>query len=234
MLTRDELAAAYAPADRRMPHVRMNFVTSLDGAATLGGRSGALGGETDRLLMGVLRGQCDVLLVGAGTIRAEGYGGVAVPEAEALVREAAGLDAQPRVAVVSRTLELSPRHPFFADAVTRPLVVTCAAASAERRAALAAVADVIVAGSDDVDLGVALAELTARGLSRVLCEGGPHLFGSLLAAGLVDEVCLTVSPHLVGGPAGRIVAGAPEAARGMRLQHALTDGDWLFLRYVAH
>lgn len=230
--TRDELRAAYALADRTTPRVRMNFVESADGAATLGGRSGALGGETDRALMQVLRAMCDVVLVGAGTVRAEGYGGVRVDEEDAAHRRAAGLSAQPRIAVVSRSLDIGPRHPFFADAVSRPIVVTCSASSAERRAALAAVADVLVCGDDAVDLPAAIARLGDAGLTQVLSEGGPHLFGALLDAGLVAEVCVTVAPRVVGGDAPRISRGAPESDRRFALASVLTDDDgFVFLRY---
>lgn len=232
MPNRDELRAAYALPDREIPRVRMNFVSSIDGAVTLGGLSGALGGEGDRRLMQVLRSMCDVVLVAAGTVRAEGYGGLRLETVDASWRESHGLPAQPRLAMVSRSLDVGAEHPFFAEATTRPIVVTCAAAPAERRAALAAVADVLVCGDAAVDLADALAQLAELGLAQVLCEGGPHLFGELAEAELVDEVCLTLSPLLVGGAAPRIVQGAPERGRQMRLVHALSDEDgFVFLRY---
>ncbi len=232
MPNRDELRAAYALPDREIPRVRMNFVSSIDGAVTLGGLSGALGGEGDRRLMQVLRSMCDVVLVAAGTVRAEGYGGLRLETVDASWRESHGLPAQPRLAMVSRSLDVGAEHPFFAEATTRPIVVTCAAAPAERRAALAAVADVLVCGDAAVDLADALAQLAELGLAQVLCEGGPHLFGELAEAELVDEVCLTLSPLLVGGAAPRIVQGAPERGRQMRLVHALSDDDgFVFLRY---
>ena len=232
MPNRDELRTAYALPDREIPRVRMNFVSSIDGAVTLGGLSGALGGEGDRRLMHVLRSMCDVVLVAAGTVRAEGYGGLRLETVDASWRESHGLPAQPRLAMVSRSLDVGAEHPFFAEATTRPIVVTCAAAPAERRAALAAVADVLVCGDAAVDLADALAQLAALGLAQVLCEGGPHLFGELAEAELVDEVCLTLSPLLVGGAAPRIVQGAPERGRQMRLVHALSDEDgFVFLRY---
>lgn len=233
MPTRAELHAAYALPDRETPRVRMNVVASLDGAATLAGRSGGLGGATDRVLMQVLRAVADVVLVGAGTVRAEGYGGLRVAGPDAAWRGAHGLPPQPRLAVVSRALDLEPEHPFFRDAVARPLVVTCAAATQARRTALDRVADVIMAGDEVVDLVAMRAELTARGLPQVLCEGGPRLFGTLVVAGLVDEVCLTIAPTLVGGDAGRIVRGMPETVLRLRTAHALTDDDgFVFLRSV--
>jgi riboflavin biosynthesis pyrimidine reductase len=170
--------------------------------------------------------------VGAGTVRVEGYGGVRVDEADAAWRREQGLTGQPRVAVVSSRLDLSPGHPFFARAVVRPIVVTRASAPTDRRAALAEVADVLVCGDDAVDLGAMIAALAELGLPQVLCEGGPHLFGSLIEADLVDELCLSLSPMLVAGEAGRIARGAPEVERRMRLVHAIPAGDLLLLRYA--
>ena len=234
MLQRDQLRAAYAFDERSTPRVRMNFVASIDGAVTVDGHSGGLGGESDRALMQVLRALSDVVLVGAGTVLAEGYGGVRLRHVDASWRESRGLSAQPRLAVVSRELSIAAEHPFFADAAVRPLVITCAAAPAEQLAALAGVAEVLVCGDESVDLAAMLAALAARGLPQVLCEGGPHVFGALAAAGLVDEVCLTLSPTLIGGDAGRIVRGAPEMAREMRLVHAISDDEgFVFLRYAA-
>ena len=230
--TRDELLEAYAIDDRATPRVRMNFVMSLDGAVTLDGRSGGLGDEHDRLAMQVLRTLADVVLVGAGTVRIEGYGGLQVGEADAAWRRAHGLPAQPRVGVVSAQLDLSPGHPFFAEAVQRPIVVTHADAPPDRRRTLEAVADVFVCGEASVDVRVTVDALAEAGLPQVLCEGGPHLFGSLIAADRVDELCLSLSPLLVAGGAGRIVRGAPEVERRMRLVHAIPAGDLLLLRYA--
>ncbi|WP_395245988.1 pyrimidine reductase family protein [Agromyces sp. MMS24-K17] len=229
---RDALLAAYAIEDRATPRVRMNFVMSLDGAVSIEGRSGGLGDEVDRLAMGVLRALADVVLVGAGTVRTEGYGGLRLGREGVAWRRAHGLPDQPRLAVVSSALELPAAHPFFAEAVTRPIVVTHAASPADRRAELAEVADVVVCGEDAVDAALLVAAFVDEGLPQVLCEGGPHLFGSLLDAGLVDELCLSLSPTLVGGDAGRIVRGASEAERRMRLVHAIPAGDLLLLRYA--
>jgi riboflavin biosynthesis pyrimidine reductase len=229
---RETLLAAYALPDRATPRVRMNFVMSLDGAVTLEGRSGGLGDESDRVAMQVLRTLADVVLVGAGTVRVEGYGGLRVDEEDAAWRRAHGMPEQPRVAVVSSRLDLGPGHPFFTRATGRPIVVTHAASPADRRAALAEVADVLVCGDEAVDPRAMVAALAEAGLPQVLCEGGPHLFGSLTEADLVDELCLSLSPLLVAGGAGRIVRGAPEVERRMRLVHAIPAGDLLLLRYA--
>lgn len=234
MPTRDELFPAYEPPNRAGTRVRMNFVQSADGSATLEERSGPLGGETDRALMQVLRTMADVVVVGAGTVRAEGYGSVDVSDADSERRRAAGLDPQPAFAVVSRSLRLEPGDSVFAGPGRKPIVVTCAEAPDTRRAALEAVSDVLVCGDGDtVDLRAMLAAFAERGWTQVLCEGGPHLFGSLLEDGLVDEVCVTVAPRFVGGIASRIAQGAPESDRRFTLAHALTDDEgFVFLRYL--
>ncbi|NUT59013.1 MAG: pyrimidine reductase family protein, partial [Agromyces sp.] len=111
------------------------------------------------------------------------------------------------------------------------IVVTHAAAPADRRDPLAEVADVLVCGAASVDVREMVDALAEAGLPQVLCEGGPHLFGSLIEADRVDELCLSLSPMLVAGAAGRIVRGAPEVERSMRLVHAVPAGDLLLLRY---
>lgn len=232
MLHRDEIVERYRVADRAVPWLRMNFITSLDGAATVGGLSAGLGNDDDRLVFDTLRMLSDVIVVGAGTVRAEGYGGVRLAPADESWRVAAGLAGQPALAIVSARLELEPSHPFFADAAVRPLVVTCESAPRKRREALAEVADVLLCGTDAVDPRQMVAQLAGRGLRQMLCEGGPHVFGALLSADCVDELCLTISPLLEGGKAGRISRGGTAAPRAMSLVHALPAGDMLFLRYT--
>ncbi|MCY7290166.1 MAG: pyrimidine reductase family protein [Cryobacterium sp.] len=232
MLDRDELIIRYRLPDRTLPHLRVNFIASLDGAATREGVSGGLGNADDKRVFDTLRMLADVIVVGAGTVRAEGYGGIRLDPADAAWRVRHGLPAQLPVAVVSSRLDLEPSHPLFADAAVRPLVVTHAETPLRRREELAAVADVLVCGETAVDPRRMLAELARRGLAQVLCEGGPHLFGTLIAADCVDELCLSVSPVLEGGPAGRISAGTAAVPREMSLLHVLTAGDMLFLRYA--
>lgn len=215
-----DLRSAYEVPEGR--HVRVNFASSADGAVTVDGRSRGLSSDADRELFHLLRSMSDVVLVGAGTVRAENYGGA---------REAGG--TTPPIAVVSRSLDLDPAARLFTDTQVRPLVLTCDRSPTDRREALTAVADVVVAGDEDVDLDAALAQLAERGLRRVICEGGPHLFGWLLAADLVDELCLTVAPLLAGGTAGRIVAGlASQVTEPMQLLHVLDNDGHLFLRYA--
>jgi len=230
VFTRESLIAAYQVADRATPLVRMNFIASLDGAATHEGLSGGLNNAVDKLVFDTLRLLCDVIVVGAGTVRSEGYGGIRVPAADAQWRVAEGLAAQPTLAVVSSRLDLDPSHPLFTDAGTRPIVVTHDAAPGAERRALAEVADVLVCGAEAVDPRLMVIALAERGLTQILCEGGPTLFGALLEADAVDELCLSLSPVLEGGTAGRISHGAA-VTRPMSLKHAITEGDMVFLRY---
>jgi riboflavin biosynthesis pyrimidine reductase len=215
-------------------HVRVNFVSSIDGAATADELSGGLSGPADKRVFGALRTLADVVLVGAGTVRAEGYGPARPnPERQAW-RQEHGYAAIPPIAVVSGRADLDPTAPFFTDAVTRPIVYTSRAGDAERVARLNDVASVVVSADDAVRITDVLADLEARGLRRVLCEGGPHLFGEAIAAGCVDELALTLSPVLAGGGPGRISQGPPAAtAYRMELRHVLTEDGFLFLRYVS-
>jgi riboflavin biosynthesis pyrimidine reductase len=226
-----ELAALYEfPGPRWL---RANMVASADGAGFLDGRTAALSTPADMRLFGLLRVLADVVLVGAGTARAEEY--KPARRRPSLEDLRAGRPPTVPIAVVSRKLDLDFAAPLFAGAPpdARTIVITCAGSPDDQRAAAARVADVIVAGETAVDLEEALAALRDRGLGQVLCEGGPHLLGQLAADGLLDELCLTVTPVLAGPGPTRVVAGAPFPARPMTLAHVLTDDGELFCRYVA-
>jgi len=228
-----DLDAAYAlPTPLpTVPYVRSNFVVSVDGATEIEGRSGALGGPADLRVFRVLRWLSDVVLVGAGTARAEDYGPVLVPAERRELRAAAGLAPVPPVAVVSRSLDLDPRARLFTAAV-RPILLTCEAAPARRRRELSAVAEVVICGDTSVDLRAALAALADRGLARVLTEGGPLLHAQLAEAGLLDELCLTVSPTLAGpSHLGVMLGDRWQAPVSLELDHVLVEDDVLFLRY---
>jgi riboflavin biosynthesis pyrimidine reductase len=224
------LAELYACPEPRW--LRANMVSSADGAGYLDGRTEGLSSPADMRLFGVLRVLADVVLVGAGTARIERYKPARRRPPLAALR--ADRPPAPPIALVSRKLGLDFATPLFTEAPedARTIVITCAAAPDDRRAAAAKVADVIVAGDLVVDLTEALSALRARGLGRVMCEGGPHLLGEIAAAGLLDELCLTVSPILAGPGPGRVTAGAPFPARPMRLEHVLEDGGFLFCRYL--
>ena len=219
------LAAHYAWPDtpRAAPYVRVNFVASLDGAVTVDGRSGGLGNTADKTVFHLLRELAEVVLVGAGTARTEKYNGVQ--------RNTRGRDTPPPVAVVTGTADLDPASRLFTDTVAPPLILTVESAPADRRAALTgAGGEVVVLPRLTPD--VLLAELGRRGLDRVLCEGGPSLLGALQAADAVDELCLTVSPLLVGGESGRIAHGPTGVPpRRMALVGALHADDALLLHY---
>jgi riboflavin biosynthesis pyrimidine reductase len=228
-----DLDEAYAlPGPSRL-HVRANFVSSVDGAAEVGGRSGGLSSDADHRVFSVLRGLCDVVLVGAGTVRGEGYG-PARPSAERRARrEEHGIAAVPPIAVVTARADLDLESAFFTEATARPVILTTGAAPIERRHRAAQVADVVVCGDTNVDLPTALEALVDRGLTRVLCEGGPHMLDQLVTAGRLDELCLSLSPVIAGPERLRIIAGPPldEPAR-LELAHVLTAEGMLFLRYV--
>lgn len=223
------------------PFVRANMVASIDGAVTYDGKSGELGGPGDRAVFRVLRGLADVILVGAGTATTEGYGRPQADEALAAHRESLGQASAPALALVSRSLSIPPDFEPVADPDT--VVLTCTSAPADRRRALLdAGATLVDCGDDTVSTMAILDHCADRGWSRVLCEGGPSLLGSLVTADALDELCLTTSPHLVGGDAGRIVAtggsgsGEPSAVlHALRPASILTDDDgFVFTRWLRH
>jgi riboflavin biosynthesis pyrimidine reductase len=228
----DTLVAAYEVADRGTPTLRVNFIASLDGSATADGLSGGLGGPADKRVFDTLRRLADVVLVGAGTVRAEGYGAMRLSDADAGWRVEHGLAAQPAFALVSGRLDLDATSDIFTKAPVRPLVLTSAAAPVDARQALDEVADVIDCGDDNIEPQRIVDALVDRGLSQILCEGGPSLFGTFIAADLVDELCLTVSPLLEGGAGIRISHGRSDAARRMRLVHVLESDGLLLTRYA--
>lgn len=232
MLDRADLARRYAVADRRTPHLRVNMIVSLDGAATRDGRAGGLGNADDQLLLRTLRMLADVLVVGAGTLRAEGYGALRLDDGAVAWRRTHGLPAHPVLAAVSARLALDPASPMFTDAPHRPLVLTHRGAPPDRRRALREVADVVDCGDGAVEPVRLRAALVERGLRQILCEGGPSLLGTLIAADAVDELCLTLAPVLEGGRAGRIAVGPAGRPVRMRLAHVLPAGDMLMLRYL--
>ena len=204
--------------------VRGGFVLSTDGAAVVDGSSRALSGPADRRVFRTLRAVCDVILVGAATTQAEDYGTVRLTAEGAAWRAERGLPELPRVAVVSRSLDLDPR----VLAGPRPIVVTCAAADAS---AITDRVDLVVAGDDDIDLGAALDQLAGQGLTRVLCEGGPTLLASLLRAGRLDELCLTSSPQLIG-TAPVLLPHTLETPLPLQLVHLLEEDGVLLSRWT--
>jgi riboflavin biosynthesis pyrimidine reductase len=225
------------PADPNLPgSVRANMVASVDGAVTLDGRSGGLSGPADRTVFSLLRSLADVVLVGAGTARAEHYRPVRPDEIWAQLRpDGAPL---PPIAVVTGSLDLTGCERLLTGPAgpSQTILITTSTAPARRKAEFAGRARIIEAGVHRVDIKVAVRELAGLGHARILTEGGPMLLGELAEAGLLDELCLTTSPMLAGGSAGRIVAPLPDSGPGPRtgrlsLAHVLADDDFLLCRY---
>lgn len=224
----DDLALARAyelPPGRAL---RMDFIASLDGSIAVDGRSDGLQSAGDQRVFRTLRALADVVLVGHGTASAEGYRPVGPDTPLGRLRTLLGRPATVPIAVVSRRASLAPGD---ALAVPGTLLVTCAAADAGRRAALIdAGVDVLVCGDGDVDLRAALDALADRGLEQVTCEGGPQLLRTALAAGVVDELDLSISPALVGGSA-RLLDRPLDGVVRTELRQLLEEDGVLFARY---
>ncbi len=228
-------ALGRSPALR--PYVVLNMVATVDGRATIDGRSGTLSNRADRELFHALRGAVDGVLVGAGTIRAERYGPMIRDGAVRRRRLERGLSEQPLACIVSGLLELPVDTPLLADSESRIVIVTPSAASVT---GVSANVDYVRAADHGIlDLPRALAELReSHGVHTLLCEGGPHLNAELLAAGLVDELFLSLSPTLAGGDdatgaALRIIAGGDfDQPITLELLGALENESCVFLRYA--
>ncbi|WP_328301425.1 pyrimidine reductase family protein [Streptomyces sp. NBC_00435] len=232
----DELADAYPypPLGTDGHWLRANMVSTLDGAGQHDGRSQPISGESDMRIFGTLRALADVVVVGAETVRQEGYGPARARDAFAARRSAAGQGPAAVIAVVTASLDLDFSAPLFTSPSAPTLVLTGAAAPADRvAAATAAGAEVVVAGDGaGVDPARAVRELADRGLRRQLTEGGPRLLGQFVAADALDELCLTISPMLTAGDAQRISDG-PSVTVPHRLAPAcvLEEAGFLFTRY---
>jgi riboflavin biosynthesis pyrimidine reductase len=232
-LDRAALARAYAyPADPpRGWWLRVNMVATVDGAGVAAnGLTRGISSDADRDLFALMRALCDVVIVGTSTANNERYGPVKVRQTDTGLRTAAGQEPIPPIALVSNRLDLDPDAPLFRAATARTMVFTTASAPAERQQALAEVAEVIVAGDSIVDPKNVVTALADRGYRRMLCEGGPRWLAALLTAGMLDELCLTVSATLLGGEGSRIVRGGVLDAP-LELAGLLSDGSDLYLRY---
>lgn len=225
------LADAYRlPAGR---HLRVNFIAALDGATSVAGRSGGLGSAGDRRVFRVLRALCDAVLVGHGTVAAEGYRPFTADSAVGRLRASLGRAPTAPLVVVSRRASLSPVHQLVTGPVLPTVLVTCGASDPGRRAALtAAGVHVLVCGEDHVDLPAALDQLADRGLAQLLCEGGPTLFGAALTAGVVDELDLSIAPLLVGGAPGLLGPTGLPVPVTADLVGVLEEDGVLFTRYA--
>ncbi|GAA0471112.1 pyrimidine reductase family protein [Streptomyces olivaceiscleroticus] len=241
--TLDELAEAYAyPVGTGAAEagtaahgwLRANMVSSVDGAAHHEGRSQPLSSDADMRIFGVLRGLADAVVVGAETVRKEGYRPAKAREAFAARRAAAGQGPAPAIAVVTASLDLDFSLPLFTRPLVPTVVLTGAGADADRvREARAAGAEVVFVGEGaGVDPARVTGALADRGLTRLLTEGGPRLLGQFAAAGALDELCLSLAPLVAAGDAPRIM-NAPGLAvpERFRLVSVLEEDGFLFTRY---
>ena len=226
----DALGLIYAYPDRLW--VRANMIASVDGAITVDGRSGGLSGPADRLVFSVLRSLADVIVVGAGTARAERYR--QAQPAELWQRLRAGGSPAPPVAVITRRLDLDLTGPLFGPGPARTIVLTSGLAPEQRLAAAGRVADVIVTGQDNVTAAAVVEALAGRGHRKILVEGGPSWLGQLTAERLLDELCLTISPVIEGGHSSKRMTHStgPADLTGLRLAALLEDDGFLLSRYV--
>lgn len=220
---------AAAPDDR--PYLFLNMVSSLDGRAAIAGRTQGLGDRADLELMLELRAIADGVLVGSETLNVEGYGRLMKSPLRRERRSAAGLPGDPTAVVVSRSLDLRWDAGLF-SAQEQPVLLYTSATGAVPETS----AHVEVVRMDDVSPALVLGDLRARGIRALLCEGGPTLNASLLAADLVDELFLTLSPQLTGDATQpQIVAGpALDVPREAQLAWVLRHGEQLLLRYIIH
>lgn len=211
------------------PWVMLNMVESIDGATAVDGGASALNDEDDRALFLSLRAVPDVVLNGAETVRSENLGPVRLSSHMADARRAAGIEGEPRMAILTRSMSIDPGHRVFSDQERRPVMITGIDADPAKVTMLQDVADIIQIEKLDGH-GV----VTALGnASVILCEGGPTVNSLLIASGVVDEVNLTISPVLAMGESKRVASGLPiEVPTKMRLARTLIGEESLFLRFV--
>lgn len=211
------------------------MVAGIDGTAAIHGRVGALSTEPDQALFRRMRQIADVVMVGAETVRREGYAPILLPKSVQEERRRLGQSAMPPVAVVSRSLDLDWSGQVFAAAPehARTIVITCAKADPDRLAAAEQVATVLLAGEDRVEPAAALQALAGLGFGVVLCEGGPRWLGELVAADRLDELCLSISPLMGGDPLPVSVAPSGADVARFELRGTMVEDHTIFLRYEA-
>jgi riboflavin-specific deaminase-like protein len=210
------------------PYVVTNFAVTLDGRATLHGRSGAIGSDTDTQMLVGLRTKVDAVMIGAGTMRVERYGRVVADSEKRSRRERRGLPHDPLSVIVSGRLDLPWDAPLFTEGGGRVLIFTASDAQPPKTETSLRV----VRHSERVELAEALRYLRVeRGVRALLCEGGPHLHAELIEAGLVDELFVTHAPKLAGGNGPTLAVGLPELERPLELAWLLEEGGELFARY---
>lgn len=236
MITPAAALSRYAPHDRGRQWFRVNMVTSIDGAIAVEGTSGGLGDEEDRVIFAAIRSVSDVILVGAGTVRAEGYDGARLPEWGIRWREERGLGPAPQLVILSRSghLDVTP----LGRAEIRPVVITEADPRSAELAGLAEVSDIHQV-PDVGDLALVRNWLHLGGHSQILCEGGPTVLGAAYRGDVIDELCLTHSPVLVGPQAPGLLSPPPDARslntpRQFRRTDVWLGEELMFLRFERH
>lgn len=224
----------YAYPGRASRWLRANMVSSVDGAAQADGKSAGLSGGADKKIFRVLRGLADVILVGATTVRTEGYRQPAVPRDQfAQARQAAGQGPAAAIAVVSASLDLDFEAPLYREPAVPTITITVSDAPPDRLASAREAGEVIVAGAGRVDLAAAVDLLAETGRGRILCEGGPSLLAGLAHANRIDEICLTLSPQLQCGHAKRVADGPLlDPPLPLTLHALLIEGGFLFTRHL--
>lgn len=226
----DQVAAAYPWPEGRW--VRAMMVTTLDGAANgPDALSGSISGDADKAVFDAVRTLADVILVGAHTIRAERYGPVRAAAYPAQARASAGLAPAPLLVVVSLRLDLPWDLPLFSDSTQRPLVVCAGDPDAETLATAREHAEVAVLDGPRVEPEALLTLLEERGLHRIVCEGGPTLLAQLVAADVVDEADITLSPVFAGTGHSPQTSALLDVAR-FRLAHVIVRDGFLMNRYL--
>jgi riboflavin-specific deaminase-like protein len=209
------------------PYAITNFALTLDGQATIAGRSGAIGSDTDTAMLVGLRTVVDAVMIGAGTMRAESYGRVVGDAAKRARREGRGLAHDPLMILVG-SLDLPWDAGLFTCGEGEVLICT----SEEGDPPKTATPVRVERHPGRVDLVATMRHLRAeRGVRALLCEGGPHLHGELIEAGLVDELFVTHAPKLAGGEGPGLVAGLAERDRPLALEWLLEEDGELFARY---
>jgi len=228
-ITDDGLTAAYPWPDSGR-WVRAMMVTTLDGAAAgADGLSGSVSSDADMRVFGSVRRFADAVLVGAQTMRAERYTPMRTQPARAEARAANGQSAAPVIVVVSRSLDLPWDLPVWSESTHRPVVVTGTDADPDRLREAREHADVVAL--PEVSPAAILDAVVDRGLRRIVCEGGPRLLAELTAAGLVDELDITIAPLMAGTSETPVTPVLEEAAR-FEPVHVLEGDGFLMTRYV--
>jgi riboflavin biosynthesis pyrimidine reductase len=211
------------------PWVMLNFVASVDGAATLDGGSTKLGDDEDKALFQALRDAADVVLVGATTVIVENYRPLSLDEQRRSERIQRGQEPAPKLAIVSGTMSVDVDQRVFSNSDYKPLVITGPNANPGRLALMGDAADMAIL--DEITPATILNRL--GGYEVVLLEGGPSLAGQFASAGLIDELNLTVAPILAGGESERITGRYEiKPPYEMRLDRVVEGERMLFLRYL--